>query len=80
MNIKFERNIMNITQQRMTAIFNEWAKRYAQNPEEFSSILDDAGNTVTNYGENCTYYFEQLANEMDGANLLPVYNTESSRC
>lgn len=63
---------MNTTQQRMTAIFNEWAKRYAANPEQFSSILDADGNPVTNYGECCTHYFEQIADEMGAEGLLPL--------
>ena len=62
---------MNTTQQRTAAIFNEWAKRYAENPDEFSGILDDDGNQVTDYGENCALYFEQLASEMDADGLLP---------
>lgn len=62
---------MNTTQQRIAAIFNEWAKRYAENPNEFSAILDDDGNPVTDYGENCALYFERLANEMDANGLLP---------
>lgn len=62
---------MNITQQRMTAVFNEWAKQYAIAPDQFSSILDADGNPVSDYGENATYCFEKIADEMDAANLLP---------
>ena len=40
---------MNVTQQRMAAIFNEWAKRYAVNPSEFSEIIDENGNVVKDY-------------------------------
>ena len=39
--------MMNVTQQRMIcSIFNEWAKRYAVNPSEFSEIIDENGNVV----------------------------------
>lgn len=62
---------MNTTQQRMTAIFNEWEKRYAEKPDEFNGILDDDGNPVTDYGERCTRYFNKLADEMDADGLLP---------
>jgi len=62
---------MNVTQQRMAAIFNEWAKRYAENPSEFSEVLDENGNPVKGYGENCAIYFEKLAKELDEKDLLP---------
>lgn len=61
---------MNIVQQRMAAIFNEWASQYAANPEEFSSILDADGKPVTDYGERATYFFEQIAKEMDAKGVL----------
>ena len=51
---------MNVTQQRMAAIFNEWAKRYAVNPSEFSEIIDENGNAVKDYGESCVIYFEKI--------------------
>lgn len=60
-----------ITRRRMEMIFNEWAKRYAENPEEFLSILDEDGNPENDYGKHCTEYFYQLADELDAANLLP---------
>ena len=62
---------MTITQQRMTAIFNEWARRYAASPEQFSSMIDEAGNPVTDYGKCSARYFEQIADEMDAAGILP---------
>lgn len=62
---------MKITQQRMTMVFNEWAKRYAENPNEFTSILDDDGNPIADYGESCTRYFTKLAGEMDSKGILP---------
>ena len=63
---------MNTTQQRMTAIFNEWARRYAENPDDFRSILDEDGNPVADYGECCARYFEKIAAEMDAEGLLPT--------
>lgn len=55
---------------RMAAIFNEWAKRYAENPENFEEILDSDGKPVTDYGDRCALYFEQLANELNTKGLL----------
>ena len=62
---------MNVTQQRMAAIFNEWAKRYADNHSEFSDILNENGDIVIDYGESCAIYFEKLAKELDEKGLLP---------
>ncbi|MES2995872.1 MAG: hypothetical protein V4733_03590 [Verrucomicrobiota bacterium] len=62
---------MTTTETRMTMIFNEWAVRYAANPDEFSEILGDDGKPVTDYGENCMRYLIQVATEMDDAGLLP---------
>lgn len=66
----------------MTMIFNEWAARYAANPDEFSEILGDDGKPVADYGECCARYFAKIADEMDEAGLLPRpsrENTEPSR-
>lgn len=62
---------MNTTQQRMTLIFNEWARRYAADPSSFGEILDANGRPVTDYGERCTLYFEEIARGMDAAGQLP---------
>jgi len=62
---------MNIAQQRMTIIFNEWAARYAAKPEDFSGILDADGKPVEDYGANCTHYFGKIAQELDAAGKLP---------
>lgn len=66
---------MNYIQQRMTIIFNEWAKRYSESPEEFKDVLDIDGKPSKDYGECCTLYFEKIADELDKAGLLPT--TES---
>jgi len=60
-----------ITKNRMAKIFNEWARRYSENPDEFDDILDEDGNPVSDYGECCALYFEKLANELDEQNILP---------
>jgi len=63
---------MTITETRMTMIFNEWASRYAKNPEAFGEILDDNGNPVSDYGESSMRYFNIIADDMDAENLLPT--------
>ena len=55
---------MNITPQQAATVFNEWAKRYADDPEAFGPILDEQGRPVEDYGENCAHYFEKLADEL----------------
>lgn len=62
---------MNTTQQRMAAIFNEWARRYAENPDDFGEILDADGKPVDDYGQRSALCFEKIADEMDAAGQLP---------
>lgn len=62
---------MNTTQQRMTAIFNEWARRYAENPDGFDEILDGDGKPVADFWQRCMLYFEEIADDMDAAGELP---------
>mgnify|MGYP003560492868 FL=1 len=62
---------MNTTQQRMAAIFNEWARRYAENPDDFGEIIDADGKPVEDYGQRSALYFEKIADEMDAAGQLP---------
>jgi hypothetical protein len=57
---------MNTTQQRMAAIFNEWARRYAESPDEFGAILDADGKPVEDYGQRCAIYFAEIAAAMAG--------------
>ena len=61
---------MNAEQKQMAAIFDEWARRYAENPSEFGEILDAEGKAVTGYGERCAICFEKIRNEMKFTNLI----------
>ena len=63
---------MNTTQQRMAAIFGEWGRRYAENPDEFGAILDADGRPVEDYGQRCSLYFYEIANDMASKGLLPA--------
>jgi hypothetical protein len=60
-----------VVDERMSIIFDEWNKRYAKNPSEFSSILDANGKPFRDYGKRCTIYFTKLAEELDANNKLP---------
>ena len=55
------------TLRKTARIFNEWAKRYSEKPEEFSDILDDNGKPVSDYGDRCAIYFNKLSAELDGS-------------
>ena len=52
--------------QTLAVIFDEWAKRYANNPEAFSTVLDSAGNPIEDYGRACAAYFVQIEKELLG--------------
>ena len=69
---------MTTTETRMTMIFNAWARRYAEKPEDFSEILDKHGKPVEDYGECAMRYFCKIAKEMDEAGLLPAPNVENT--
>lgn len=58
-----------LTQNRISDIFNEWVKRYKENPDEFDNILDENGNVVEDYGELCSRYFIKIYN---------IYNLDES--
>jgi hypothetical protein len=49
----------------LAKIFNEWARRYADDPKSFSEILDGDGNPIDDYGDRCAEYFCKLEAEMD---------------
>lgn len=60
-----------ISQDKMTDVFNEWARRYSETPEEFGDVLDENGKPLEDYGKWCTHYFEEIANEMDEDLKIP---------
>lgn len=64
-------SIRGLTTKRMAAIFNEWNRRYAENPGEFSECLDDEGNPIQDYGLEAAQTFNRIADEMDAAGTLP---------
>ena len=64
---------MNYVQKRMAMIFDEWAARYAANPEEFDEIVDGNGAVVDDYGYRCTLFFEKIACELESSGTFPTY-------
>lgn len=60
-----------ITKARMAAVFNEWARRFAENPDEFAEILDADGKADASYGDCAAHYFNKIAEEMDANCALP---------
>jgi hypothetical protein len=63
---------MTLEHQYLAAVFDEWAKRYAENPDEFGSILDDDGKPVEDYGLRCAIYFDQLVSELFSIKINPL--------
>lgn len=61
-----------VTMQRMAIIFNEWNRRYCENPDGFENNVDLDGNPKKDYGECCAEYFTRIADELDEKNLLPT--------
>jgi hypothetical protein len=70
---------MTTTETRMTMIFNEWARRYAEKPDDWSEILDEEGKPFNDYGESAMRTFCKIAKEMDDSGLLPTYNPENEK-
>jgi len=55
---------MNISDKGMAAVFNEWARRYAEDPSAYSGILDADGKPFADYGDACAATFAVIADEI----------------
>lgn len=53
-----------VTEERLAVLFDEWNRRYAENPDSFSENLDGDGNAITGYGANCARYIVKLNEEI----------------
>ena len=53
-----------MTREQIAAVFNEWARRFAADPDSFGPILDEHGVPVSDYGERCAIWFAQIASEL----------------
>jgi hypothetical protein len=56
----------------MANIFNEWARRYAENPNEFGAIVDEHGKPVEGYGQRCAIYFFKISDDMEEKRLPQI--------
>ncbi|MCB1865797.1 MAG: hypothetical protein KDG50_10225 [Chromatiales bacterium] len=48
----------------MSTVFDEWARRYAENPEQFDSILGPDGKPREAYGDHCVDTFWTIYDEI----------------
>lgn len=46
------------------AVFDEWARRYAEDPDQFTDVLDDQGKPISDYGSLCAAYFDKVATDL----------------
>jgi hypothetical protein len=49
----------------MADVFNEWVRRYSENPDEFSECLDATGKPFEDYGSNCEAYYQKIFKDMN---------------
>lgn len=58
-------NSITLSKELIANIFNEWAKRYSENPEGFSDILDSEGKPEEDYGICSAVYFLDIAKDLE---------------
>lgn len=61
---------MQTEQDRLVIVFNEWAKRFALDPEGFDKTLDKQGRPVVGYGKKCVAYLIRLEADLVKEGLL----------
>ena len=55
----------------IAAVFNEWARRFAENPGDFCPVVGDDGKLISDYGERCEAYFLRVFQELgNGASAM----------
>jgi len=55
----------------IAAVFNEWARRFAENPGTFGPVVGEDGKLISDYGECCEAYFLRVYREMgNGATAM----------
>lgn len=55
---------MNIDSNNLAIVFDEWAKRYAESPEDFTDVLDASGKVLDGYGDQCQVYFMHIYSQL----------------
>lgn len=61
---------INLTIEQAADVFNEWARRYAADPESFGPVLDVNGQVVEDYGRSCSVYFKRIADDLSMTGVL----------
>jgi hypothetical protein len=54
-----------VSKEQLVAIFEEWARQYAEDPGAFDGVLDDDGNPVWNYGQQAAQTFLAIKEELE---------------
>lgn len=60
-----------IALKRMAVVFDEWLRRYADDPTTFGEVLGEDGRPVEGYGDRCAVFFDRLTAELDATGALP---------
>lgn len=53
----------------MSEVFNEWRRRYVEDPSQFQDIRTGEGD----YGVDCEEYYKKLEKEITDANVAKVH-------
>jgi hypothetical protein len=64
--------IAHMDKQLMALCFNEWMRRYTEEPQRFAAEFQEAGlylaevaaGKTPSYGDNCAAYMQQLGQEL----------------
>jgi len=68
------------TKGNISAVFNEWARRFAENPGAFGPVVGDDGKLISDYGERCEAYFLRVYQELgNGATAMNADTVVISR-
>lgn len=62
---------MNISHERLAATFQEWQRRFREEPAAFMADWQVAAQGVDEYGEAAARYLEKLAAEVGALDALP---------
>ncbi len=54
-----------LTRMKLEMVFDEMAKRYADNPTEFKALLNKKGRPYKNFGKEQAAWFLQVSEEME---------------
>lgn len=53
-------------EEKIAAVFNEWIRQFAENPENFKPLLDDDGKPYLTYGQNASKVFDEISIQLHG--------------